>query len=505
MLGRTRLNTLASWRYLNRSTSIPYARYASRKVVRPFLLADVGEGITECEVIKWSVKPLAVVQTFDPICEVQSDKATVEITSPYDGVIKEILVQEGEIAKVGKALCNIEIPEEESAADANESSAPIKAQEEKPEPSRVEESGAPVTKASSVLSRRKHPLDPSNDAPSTGSDAHVLATPSVRHFARKMGISDMSVLTPGSGRNGRVEKADVDAFLARGTAQSHQITEKEPQSQQDDVRLDLGRTRYVMWKSMTKSLEIPHFGYSSTLDLTALNALLPSMNSYIPSQYNPPPPSEYPPPISPTAIWGATPPASAVGDPNTHFKRLTVLPLLLKALSRAMQEWAIFRSSLNPRTSEDERPSLTVRPHSDIAIAVSATSGLYTPVISSVDTKTPYEIMGELRRFQSLGRKTPAGFTMKEMPKRGATISVSNVGAIGKGEWAAPLLVPGGGVAIVAIGRAKWVERSGEKRLEVGVSWSADHRIVEGAEMAAFVECWRSWVEDPARLIADGR
>jgi len=279
-----------------------------------------------------------------------------------------------------------------------------------------------------------------------------------------------------------------------------------PQQQQNDVQLELGRTRYAMWKSMTKSLEIPHFGYSSILDLTALNALIPAMNTYIPPTYNPPAPLEYAPSISPQAIWGSTPPPSTPSsDPSTHYTRLTILPLLLKALSRAMQEWPIFRSSLNPRTNGDERPSLTIRPHADIAIAVSTSTGLYTPVIQAVVTKNPYEIMGELRRFQSLGRQSPAGFSFKEMPKRGATISVSNVGAIGKGEFAAPLLVPGGGVAIVAIGRAKWVERQGQKRLEVGVSWSADHRIVEGAEMAAFVETWRSWVEEPARLIGDGR
>lgn len=94
------------------------------------------------------------------------------------------------------------------------------------------------------------------------------------------------------------------------------------------------------------------------------------------------------------------------------------------------------------------------------------------------------------------------------MPKRGGTLTVSNVGAIGAGDFASPVLVPGGGVAIVAIGRAKWVwdvdrgDGKGERRLKVGISWSADHRVVEGAELAAFVECWRSYVESPERMIA---
>jgi len=92
---------------------------------------------------------------------------------------------------------------------------------------------------------------------------------------------------------------------------------------------------------------------------------------------------------------------------------------------------------------------------------------------------------------------------------------VSNVGAVGFGEHASPVLVPGGGVAIVAIGRARWVwdvsegvweatEGKGERRLKVDVSWSADHRVVEGAELAAFVETWRGLVERPERLITEG-
>ena len=96
------------------------------------------------------------------------------------------------------------------------------------------------------------------------------------------------------------------------------------------------------------------------------------------------------------------------------------------------------------------------------------------------------------------------------MPKRGGTVTISNIGGIGDGEGASPVLVPGAGIAIVAIGRAKWVwdvdrgDGSGERRLKVPVSWSADHRVVEGAELVAFVESWRSWVESPQRLIADG-
>ncbi|KAJ3963959.1 2-oxoacid dehydrogenase acyltransferase, partial [Lentinula raphanica] len=155
------------------------------------------------------------------------------------------------------------------------------------------------------------------------------------------------------------------------------------------------------------------------------------------------------------------------------------------------------------------KPTLTIRPHSDISIALSTPNGLYTPTIQNADTFSVYSLSPHLKHLSYLGRQpTRSGLTPKEMPKRGGTLTVSNVGAIGAGDSAAPVLVPGpGGVVIVAIGKAKWVwdvdraDGSGEKRLKAGISWSADHRVVEGAELAAFVECWRGHVENPDRMI----
>lgn len=222
-----------------------------------------------------------------------------------------------------------------------------------------------------------------------------------------------------------------------------------------------------------------------------------TLNANIPEEFKPSPPPKYLPAVSPKSILPSSKETSQPeSDPNTHYEKLTYLPLLIKSLSRAMQEWPLFRSSIS-FPADASKPSLVVRPHSDIAIALSTPTGLYTPVIQSADTKSAFHLMGELRRLSALGRTVPHGLSPKEMPKRGATVTVSNVGAIGKGEFAAPLLVPGGGVAIVAIGRAKWVQTEQGKRLEVGVSWSADHRVVEGAEMAAFTESWRKWVEHP--------
>ena len=241
-----------------------------------------------------------------------------------------------------------------------------------------------------------------------------------------------------------------------------------------------------------------------------MHDILPILNAHIPSHYLPASsrPSQPQGSVSPSAVFPAPTPADVCE--SQQYSRLTYLPILLKTLSKAMIEWPLFRSSITPSSSDISKPTLTIRPQADISIALSTHTGLYTPTLQSVNTQSIYSLSAQLKHLSHLGRQTPCALTSKEMPKRGGTLTVSNVGAIGAGDFASPVLVPGGGVAIVAIGRAKWVwdvdrgDGKGERRLKVGISWSGDHRVVEGAELAAFVECWRGYVEVPQRLIGDG-
>ena len=194
-----------------------------------------------------NVAPKSTIQSFDPLCEVQSDKASVEITSPFDGVVKQILVEEGQVAKVGAGLCLIEVEEEEGAAVPNV----VTPAETQPVQEKIEREQEPLA----APTRRLHPHDP-NYAPSQD-EPHkpgvaaedILAAPSVRHFARKVGV-DLAHVAPGSGKDGRVEKADVEAYLLR----SNPKLQGKPASTSSDenVVVELGRTRYSMWKAMTK-------------------------------------------------------------------------------------------------------------------------------------------------------------------------------------------------------------------------------------------------------------
>ncbi|KAJ2928585.1 hypothetical protein H1R20_g8522, partial [Candolleomyces eurysporus] len=548
-----------------------HASHAAKGKLETFKLADIGEGITECEVIKWSIKPGSPIQAFDPLCEVQSDKASVEITSPFDGIVKEIIVPEGDIAKVGSGLCVIEVEAEADSAEDNGASTQGGTVEYTiPKQQDAELEVPPETDTPSAPRRGMHPLDPKNAGPkklhelrigtppsmgkgkglgrtssllnslqeessaqnegsSSNADlsfgsttaASVLAPPFIRHLA-KLNNVDLAQIA-GSGKDGRIEQVDVEAFLKRreSAGAGAPLSAAQPQKGEravegEAVVVELGRTRYNMWKAMVKSLEIPHFGYTTTLDITELHNMLPLLNTGIPEKYLPPSIAAQRQPaaikmgmVNPNAIF---PVADEALPESQQYTKLTYLPILLKTLSKAMMQWPLLRSSITPSsaTAANSKPTLTIRPQADIAIALSTPTGLYTPTLTSVNSHSVYSLASSLKHLSYLGRQTPvSGLTPKEMPKKGGTITVSNVGAVGQGESASPVLVPGGGVAIVALGRAKWVwdvdrKPEGERRLKIGVSWSADHRVVEGAELAAFVECWRGYVEEPARLVGEG-
>lgn len=201
-----------------------------------------------------SVKPSTTVQSFDALCEVQSDKASVEITSPFDGTIKELLVNEGEVAKVGEGLCVIEV-EGEDQSEASEPTSASPPPHPEQEASQLQQlSSGEVNKGhrTNFSSRKHHPLDPNAPA-GKESPANILATPSVRHYAREKGV-DLTHLVPGSGKGGRIEKKDIEAYLlapATSTA-SKSIQMQSDIVPKEDIIVDLGRTRYGMWKAMVK-------------------------------------------------------------------------------------------------------------------------------------------------------------------------------------------------------------------------------------------------------------
>ena len=439
-------------------------------VVKPFLLADIGEGITECQLIQWFVQPGARVEQFDKICEVQSDKASVEITSPFDGVIKKLHYEPDDMAITGKPLVDIDIQGEISEADAQQLGGGGGGGEEasqgvKEEPTdEVEDAKeeAPNEPVEENVRTEQEPQQP----PSKG-DKGALATPAVRRITRehKVNVEDIQ----GTGKDGRVLKEDVEKYVSQQGQQQQQPTPPPsatptPSQTREDRKVSLTPVQSQMFKTMTKSLNIPHFLYSTTADMGAVTTMRQGLNS----------------------------------KAQSSEQKITHLSFILKALSLALQQHPLLNSSLN--TSDPKKPELTHKGTHNFGVAIDAPSGLLVPVIKNIQDLTIAEIASTLRQLGEKARNNklaPGDFS-------GATFTVSNIGSVGGGVVAP--VISESQVAIMAIGRSKIVPAFNEndelvKKEELTISWSADHRIVDGAECARCAERVKGYLEDPASMM----
>lgn len=275
----------------------------------------------------------------------------------------------------------------------------------------------------------------------------------------KLNIEDIE----GTGKEGRVSKEDVqkhlEALKQGGTATSAVAPSLPPvQSQAEDQVKSLTPIQSGMFKQMTKSLNIPHFLYTDAVDFTSLTALR--------QKYN-------------------------VGREKAD--RITPLPIIIKAVSMAFQQFPLLNSHLD--TSNPNKPQIIQKGSHNIGIAVDSPSGLLVPVIKNVQNHSIASLALEITRLSGLAR---AG-KLTSADLSGATFTVSNIGSIG-GTAVAPVIV-GPQVGIVGIGRARVIPAFGAdgsliKREECVFSWSADHRVIDGAYAARAADEVRKCIEN---------
>ncbi|KAK3383376.1 2-oxoacid dehydrogenases acyltransferase-domain-containing protein [Lasiosphaeria ovina] len=467
--------------------------------VKPVLLADIGEGIVECEIIQWFVEPGARVDEFSPLCEVQSDKASVEITSRFAGIVKKLHYDAGEMAKVGKPFVDIDIEGSDAEKDALEALTP-------PEPGPPAKPSSPS--ATSVPAPTKSTPEFRPAAQGSGHPSGVpqaldgqkgkhatLATPAVRHLTRELGVELAQI--DGTGRDGRVLKEDIYKFVEQrnsvaapaapleatsgtaGPASPFLSPDVSAVGPQKETPLVMTRTQEMMFKTMTRSLSIPHFLYADEVDFTSLVELRQRLNRVI----------------------------AKSGVDDSHVSKLSYLPFIIKAVSMAIYKYPILNARVDvdgPNANGSGKPMLVLRSQHNIGVAMDTPSGLLVPVIKNVGSLNVLGIAAELGRLQSLaatGKLSPQDMV-------GGTITVSNIGSIG-GTYLSPVVVERE-VAILGIGRMRTVpafssapgdEDRVVRRQVCNFSWSADHRVVDGATMARAADVVRSIVEEPDVMV----
>ncbi len=284
----------------------------------------------------------------------------------------------------------------------------------------------------------------------------VLTTPAVRKLAREYEL-DLSMIS-GTGKNGRVLKEDVHLYLKTlEQASAQQITAPN----KDRTEAIVG-VRKIMAKHMSESVStIPHFTFVDEVDVTELIQLRATLKSTYADQV-----------------------------------KITLMPLLIKSLSLSLSQFPIMNSRV-----DNEFTELTYLCSHNIGMAVDGKNGLLVPNVKDVQKRSILEIAAEVSRLTDAARS--GIINIAEL--RGGTITISNIGAIG-GISASPI-INSPEVAIVALGKIQDLPRFNSdnqiiSRKIMSVSWSGDHRVIDGATIARFNNCWKAYLENPNTMLA---
>jgi 2-oxoisovalerate dehydrogenase E2 component (dihydrolipoyl transacylase) len=425
-------------------------------------LSDIGEGVKEVQIIQWFVEEGAAIEEWDPLCEVQSDKATVDITSKFTGVVRKKLFDQDAVVQVGDDLVEIEVAGEDETASrgrTNVDESPVQSQ--------------PIVSPSATSNHLEEAdtIQTQNGSADGSGKVSLLATPAVKGLLKKHGLSLDQI--QGTGPKGRVLKGDVNLHISqaspKGASSAPKQDNMKPKSSQLESIQSLNSFQMAMFRSMTSSLAIPHFLYTDTADITGLTALRRRLNS------------------SPA---------------NCAAPKLSYLPFVMKALSLALHEFPTLNSRVDV-TANPSRPSLVLRSNHNIGVAMDTSAGLVVPVVRGVDQLSIMSIAREIKRLSisaQAGRLHPNDYS-------GGTITVTNIGTIG-GEVIGPVIVEGQ-VAILGMGRIKTVPvfagdgKTVQPAQVVNLSWSADHRVVDGATIAKMARMVQMYLEDPALMFPE--
>lgn len=406
-----------------------------------FLLPDLGEGIVECEVVAWHVAEGEAIAEDQPIVDVGTDKAVMEITATESGKMLRHHCQPGQIAKVHSPLFSY------APAGVVEASHGSSATTTQTVPR--ETAPAPVSAPKAETSK-----------PAIRAHRRIPASPAVRRRVRELGLRLDDI--PGSGKDGRVLKEDVLAFR-----QHREPTGGPPADEPSTERIEALRgARAVMAKRMSEAAAtIPHFAYGDEFDVTELLALRERLKS----------------------------------DFEARGARLTLMPLLMKALALAVSEFPLLNCRLDAAAA-----AIHYQPHCHIGMAVDSASGLLVPNVKRVDTLTLREVAAEVERLTHAAR----GGRVEPADLKGGTITISNIGALG-GTHAMPIINPPE-VAIVALGRIQRLPRFDDSgavtsQAIMTVTWSGDHRVLDGGTMARFCNRWKGYLENPQTMLAELR
>ncbi len=419
-------------------------------MITEFKLPELGENIKGGTAVRVAVKVGAAVTKGQTLIEIETDKASIEVPSPAAGFIKEILIKEGEQIKVGQLVMKIEA----GIVTATAPSSATKPHETATPPETESKSISPSTSAEKKIPAYSPPAAPTPTVIQTKAAKDVPAAPSVRAFAREIGI-DISRI-PGTGHGGRISINDVKAYakaLNTGTMSQGGGIAQQPlpdfskwgeveRKAMNNIRRKTAEHLSYAWAT------IPHVTQFDKTDITELERLRKRI--------------------------------------STKDKKITITPFIMKVMASALKVFPQFNTSIDMNTNE-----VIYKKYYHIGVAVNTDRGLLVPVVRDVDKKSILQIADELMEIAERARNKKT--TLEEM--HGGCFTLTNLGGIG-GTYFTPI-VNWPEVAILGVSRGQWEPVYGENnqfspRLLLPLSLSYDHRVIDGADGAKFLH----WICD---------
>ena len=435
----------------------------------PVKLPELGEGVTEGELVKWTVNIGDSVKADQTVAEIMTDKATVEVPSPVAGVVKELKFKKGEIIKVESVLLILSGAGGSAAATPTKSSAASNGNGHANGASKPAPAVAAMTMSASPSGSTSGGIYP------PVAESRVLATPATRRLAREMGV-DINGLN-GSGLAGRVTREDVLSTKGGSTsvattgagataAGSPSMNFPKPAfnstnaAQEERVDLIGIRKKIAQNMQMSKAI-IPHFTLMDEADVTQLVALRESLKDYA----------------------------------EKNQTKITYLPIVMKAVIATIREFPQFNASIDDAASQ-----IVYKKYFNLGFAADTPNGLVVPVIKNADQKTILEISKEILDLSKRARDSK----LKPDEMKGATITVTNIGSVG-GTYATPII---NHPEVAILGMYKITDKpvptadGGFKFIKsMNYTITADHRLIDGAVAARFLKSFLDKLQNPGILM----
>jgi pyruvate dehydrogenase E2 component (dihydrolipoamide acetyltransferase) len=427
------------------------------------LMPALSPTMTEGKLAKWHVKEGDKVSSGQVICEIETDKATMEVEAVDEGIIGRILIAEGTEAVKVNAPIAILVEEGEAVPAAP---APVAASAPQPPAMPAATPAAPAAAAAPKPAPAEPATPAAAPAPAARADGHrIFASPLAKRIAAGAGL-DLARIN-GSGPHGRIVKADVEAAQKAGTARAAPAVAPAPTPAAPQPVFPAGETRRIPHTSVRKVIarrmqeskqQIPHIYLTVDYEIDALLAARQAIN--------------------------------AVGEKSKT--RVSVNDMVIKACAQALRDHPDINASW---TDTDIIQYGTV----DISVAVATDRGLITPIIRNADLKGVGRIANEMKDLAARAREGK----LKLDEFQGGGFTISNMGMYGIKDFAAVINPPQACILAVGAGEQRVVVRDGQMviRTIMSCTLSADHRVVDGSVGAQFLQTLRGYIEQPAAML----